>query len=731
MPKTLRYLLKRVLLGIITLFIFLGVIFFAVQLMFPGDYVTQFALQLGPEERELLQNELGLDHPVHIRFINWVSDILRLDLGFSFSGEPVYQILLNQFPFTALLMTLGLSIAFFTGYISGKWAGWQHRKWVSDSIIIISLLFYASFPPFVAYLTAYILVPKIRGWISIYPRSILRWLTTLELSIPGLYQSIDPQVIFHDVFLLVTVIVLLGIFLILLSSKRIKRLFHRVKIFHLLFTALVILFGVFILKGLGHSIEQLFLVTVIPTITLVLMISGDILLNTFTSMKSVLNEPYILAAHAKGLPDRLVREHAAKNAVLPVIGRFAVLISFMFSGIAIVEVIFGWPGIGNVLWSAILSQDVPLFMGILLFVGLLTLFIQIILELISLYLDPRLLDQTLHPSLVEKLPTPFIHLNFFQQLPKFTDLWDFIKRQHHKWANKLQRLQNSWKIYIEDPKAVLGLYILLFLLLMAISRPILMNTIWSSGMYDPHTGIDYEVTNPAPSSLRHPLGTTTTGLDVLSLLLVSTRNSFFLGITAGIVAASLGVVLGVISVYLRGNHELVINQLANSFILLPAPIFMAFAGMAFRDYGPVKLGMIYGLIAGLGPTTIIMKNYASQFVVKPYIEAARVSGGGTFHIISRHLIPQMVPMAIIQILVTATGAVIVDGYLSWLGVYRYYVNWGTMIFYSQILSDYIFGHTLWRAVLPPLICFSLFGLSFHLISHGIHRVVDPKLRYSK
>jgi peptide/nickel transport system permease protein len=729
MPEIIRYILKRILLGIITLSIFLSLVFFAVQLMLPGDYVTQYALQLGPEQRELIQEELGLDKPVHLRFFNWFNGLLHLDLGNSFGGEPVNQILRNRFPFTALLLICSLAIAFFTGFISGKWAGWQKRKWISDSIIVISLVFYASFPPFVAFLTSYILIPKIRGWIFIYPRSILRWLTTLELSIPGLYRTIDPHIISHDVSLLVNVIVVFSILFIFLNIPRFKRTLQKVNLLQILTAAMVILFGIIAFNDIGVLTKQLIQVTAIPVITVVLMISGDILLNTITSLKSVLNEPYILSAKAKGLSVRLVRDkHAAKNAVLSVITRFGVLIPFMFSGIAIVEVIFGWPGIGSALWGAILNQDVPLFMGALLLLGLLTLLLQIMLDLVSLYLDPRLLDQAFQITPVEILPTPFILQIKSRQRPRLQVLVDQIKRLRQTWSNNMRRLKNNWKVYIEDPKAVIGLAIFILLVVMAISHPILLETIWSRGIYDPHTGVDYRITNPAPPTWTHPLGTTTTGLDILSLLLVSTRNSFTLGITAGMVAAALGVILGLISAYLRGNYQLAINQVTNAFLLLPAPIFMAFAGMALRDLGPGKLGMIYGLIAGLGPVAMIMREYAAQFVVKPYIEAAKISGSGTLRLITRHLIPQMIPMALIQMLVTATGAVIVDGYLSWLGVTRYYVNWGTMLFYSQILSEYLVGSTLWRAVLPPVICFSLFGLSFHLISNGIHRVVDPLLR---
>lgn len=731
MPYLLKYILKRTLLGVITLFIFLSVMFFAIQLMLPGDYVTQFALQMGPAEREALEKTLGLKQPIHLRYIRWVGNLLRFDLGTSYSGTPILQILKFRLPYSALLMLIGLSAAFFLGYSLGKWAGWQPRKWISDPIIVLGLLFYASFPPLVAFLTTYTLVPDVRGFIYIYPRSIFRWLTALDLSIVGLFQSTQPQHIFHDVKLIIVVIVSIGVLIGLLTNRHLRRTLHDVTWIRRLLIVFLIIDGILILRELGHSAKQALQATAFPVITFVLMIVGDVLLTTNTSMKDVLGHPFILTARAKGLPDQTVRnKHVARNAILPVLGRLAVLIPFMFSGIAIVEHIFGWPGIGDALWRAILDQDVPLFMGALFFIGVLTLLTQIALELLSLYLDPRLRGQASQPTIANKRLALSIQLSGFQAF-SLSKLRLWLKRKRNNWAQKIKRMQSGWRIYIEEPKAVLGLVILLVLFLMALSHPILMNTIWPVGIYDPSTGIDYEVVNPAPPSIKHPLGTTATGLDVLSLLLASTRNSFTLGLTAGIVAACAGVILGLMSEYFRGNFELAFNQITNALLLLPAPIFMAFTGIVLIESGPVKLGIIYGVIAGLGPIAVVMKKYASQFVVKPYVEAAMISGGGAFHIISRHLIPQMIPMAIIQVLVTATGAVIVDGYLSYLGVTRYYINWGTMLFYTERLSEFILGKTLWRAILPPAICFSLFGLSFHLVSNGIHRVVDPQLRTIK
>ena len=310
-----------------------------------------------------------------------------------------------------------------------------------------------------------------------------------------------------------------------------------------------------------------------------------------------------------------------------------------------------------------------------------------------------------------------------------------LPERMRRWRQRAKLLWRRLKIdlglLLQNRLARLGIGLLAVFLLMAVSQPILLTTAWPRGIYDPVTGIDLQVQHPAPPSSRHLLGTTTTGLDILSLLLAATRHSFALGLTAGIVAAVSGTIIGLVAAYFRGKTDTILSQLSDVVLLLPAPIFMAFMRSMYRDAGPLTLGITYGIIAGIGNTAILMRAYSFQIIVKPYIEAARTAGGSALHIIFRHVVPNVLPMAILQMLLAVTGAVVMDGFLSFYGRTRYAINWGTMVAAGEAMREVVGGQIQWHAILPPVLAFSFFGLAFYLISRGMQNVADPQLRDSQ
>ena len=105
----------------------------------------------------------------------------------------------------------------------------------------------------------------------------------------------------------------------------------------------------------------------------------------------VLREQFVQAARAKGLPPARVRyAHAARNALLPMVTRFGLRIAFMVTGALVVETIYSYPGLGTLLFNAIAVRDLPLIQGIVLFSSLLVLFVNLILEYVYGWIDPRL-----------------------------------------------------------------------------------------------------------------------------------------------------------------------------------------------------------------------------------------------------------------------------------------------------------------------------------------------------
>lgn len=294
-----------------------------------------------------------------------------------------------------------------------------------------------------------------------------------------------------------------------------------------------------------------------------------------------------------------------------------------------------------------------------------------------------------------------------------------------------RRARGGWRIYRRNRLAMGGLGLLILYALMALSHPVLLSTAWRTGVYDPETGYDSEWTggNPSPPSPRHLLGTDGWGRDVLSRLMYSARPTFALAAVTALATAWTSVLVGAMAAYYRRWVDAVIASVADALLLLPAPIFMVILGVWMGDQlGPVGLGLGYGFIFGAGAAAIVMRAHALTIVGRTYIEAARAAGAGGFFIISRHLVPQMLPLATVQMTMAVTGAIIADGFISYFGVGTTWnrVSWGAMIYQSGFAVWS--GGPPWYLILPPSLALSLFAAAFYLISRGLQDVADPRFR---
>jgi ABC-type dipeptide/oligopeptide/nickel transport system permease component len=130
---------------------------------------------------------------------------------------------------------------------------------------------------------------------------------------------------------------------------------------------------------------------VLPAITLGAASAGLVARMMRSSMLDVLRQDYVRTAHAKGLAGNLVlRRHALKNAVLPVITIIGLQLGNLLGGSVIIETVFSWPGIGFVMQSAILRRDVPVVQGAILISATLFVFINLLVDYLYAAIDPRI-----------------------------------------------------------------------------------------------------------------------------------------------------------------------------------------------------------------------------------------------------------------------------------------------------------------------------------------------------
>ncbi len=291
----------------------------------------------------------------------------------------------------------------------------------------------------------------------------------------------------------------------------------------------------------------------------------------------------------------------------------------------------------------------------------------------------------------------------------------------------LKSLRTNWALFAENPVGLIGLGMILFFGLFALAHPILMHTVWDSRVYDPTMGYDMEiVSHPSPPSARHLLGTDPMGRDVLSQLMYSTRYEFVLGLLSAIVTVLIATTIGAVSAYYGGIVDTLLMRLVDLVIMVPfIPILIVMSSL--MEVGMVQLAFIIGILSGFGGTAIVVKSQALTVKVKPFIEAARIAGGGDAHIILKHMIPNLMPIALLYMMFVVTGAIFSEAVLSFFGLTTIEMSWGLMINVTQT-QGYLMNFNTWYLLIPASLAITMLCAAFYLVGRAMDEIVNPRLR---
>jgi peptide/nickel transport system permease protein len=152
-------------------------------------------------------------------------------------------------------------------------------------------------------------------------------------------------------------------------------------------------FGIFPVSGYGGpgaSLATRLYHLVLPAFALGIVSSALILRFTRASMLDVLNDDYVRTARSKGMGEfRVVMKHAFKNALIPVLTVIGLTAALLVSGAVVTETVFGLPGIGSLVVSAVLRRDYPVIQGALLIIAALYVLINFVIDMLYLVIDPR------------------------------------------------------------------------------------------------------------------------------------------------------------------------------------------------------------------------------------------------------------------------------------------------------------------------------------------------------
>ena len=331
-------------------------------------------------------------------------------------------------------------------------------------------------------------------------------------------------------------------------------------------------------------------------------------------------------------------------------------------------------------------------------------------------------------------------------------------------------LSRNWALFAENKIGFVGLAIIAIFALMAMLQPILIATVWDPRVYDPQTGYDAVVTEftvveevtdptteidvqtarlettpfvevgdvievplqPAPPTFTgeypHFLGTDPLGRDILSQLMYGARAAFFLGSVAALVTVVIATTVGSVAAHFGGWIDTLADEIRRLHPRASAdPGTDRVSASLFAISMPL-LGLLIGILGGFGGVAIVLKSQALSVRVKPFIDAARVAGGGDWHVIFRHIVPNVLPLSFLYMMFTVTEAISLEATLSFLGLLNVPMSWGIMI-NTAATQGYLLGGTdYWWLLLPAGLAVTLLAFAFFLVGRAMDEVVNPRLR---
>jgi len=286
------------------------------------------------------------------------------------------------------------------------------------------------------------------------------------------------------------------------------------------------------------------------------------------------------------------------------------------------------------------------------------------------------------------------------------------------WRRRKDSFGRSWAEFSRHRSGLLGLTVLTFFALVALLAPVLAD---SDGLS--RTTAAGEVL--AAPTADYWLGTDEYGRSVLTLLIHGARVSLLVGLLATVISMVLGTVIGIASGFLGGRIQALLFRLTEWFLVIPfLPLALVLATLLGGSLGTVAF--VIGVTTWPG-TALLIRSQTLSIKERPYMERARVLGASKWHLMTHHIMPNVMPMVFANTTLTVAGAILTETTLSFLGFGDpNRVSWGTML--DSAFSNGALTLGAWWFLFPPGICVVLVVLAFTLVGQALEEVFNPRLR---
>jgi len=289
------------------------------------------------------------------------------------------------------------------------------------------------------------------------------------------------------------------------------------------------------------------------------------------------------------------------------------------------------------------------------------------------------------------------------------------KRGASQWAV-------AWRRFRRNKSGLVGSAIVVFFILVGILGPIL-------SPYPARSYLSlYEGDAGTPPSFKHPFGVEDSGIDVFSETIQSTKNDLYVGLAATIITTLIGVAVGALAGYFKGIVSDVLLGVTQVFFVIPVLLLIllfarVFSVLVFRGLGLTLIVLILAFF-GWSSIAFIVRGETFRLKEMEFIQAARSLGAGSFRLLFRHIVPNILSPVIVVATLNIAGFILTEVVVSFLGFGDANTStWGLLL-----NEGFPFVRTSWWVSLFPGLAVVFCVLGFNLMGDGLSDALNPRLR---
>lgn len=672
-----NWLIKRLGQAVLTVVVVFHLTFVLVRLM-PGNPLEAMMAQMLEQypgdpatARRVVELQLNInpDAPLHVQYVEYMTAVLQGDLGYSISqNASVNQILAEAVPWTIFYMSIAMVITFVTSICLGAIMAYYEGTKFDTAMTGVAVI-ETSTPYYVAAL--------LLSFVFAYQ---LGWFPTGARYPGGVAIGLNPE---------------------------------------------------FVLGALHHA--------ALPIISLIVTGAAASLSMRGNSI-SVLGADHIRVAQLRGLPPtRIALRYVMRNALLPLYTGLLLTVGFMIGGSIILEEIFNYRGMGWYMFAGVNNRDYPLMVGGFMVICVTVVIAMIIADVTYSRIDPRAQaggDNMEVYGSSTGVPLRTQLKRYVQRLTGRTggekradggtSRYEFMGEETAVDVDRKEVLYRKFdrsvyapmKIVLGDWRGLTGISLILSFFAIGFIGP--------RFVHSPTTTFDTWI-SPLDAALAHPLGTTNTGVDLLSLMVHGTTPVLIMIITGALATVLVGVSVGTVAGFRGGTVDRILMTICDIVISIPGlPLIIVIAAI-IEPRHPALVGLVLSVAAwgGLGRS---IRSEVLKVRGYEYVEASRAMGIGTPPIILKDILPNIWPYILINLANNARNIIFASVALYYLGFLPISSqNWGVVLNNAEEAGAlYTLGQS--HFIIAPMIFIILLSMGLILLAQSLDRISNPRIR---